>query len=306
MTRSPHSASPRSTNSSLPRRSLAFSQAGGLALLLALAAALGGCAKPSEEAPAATASAAPPAPALPPLTSAAPPEPTKSASPAPDSLPTPVAATASPPRALNQQQARPPEQHWKAAAPTEARQETAPLEKYGVVVAADRELRIPGPPGEMKVWIGNPDLKPTTGAGMQSGETLIPALSSTAKISPFAPGMEVEPKESACTQIDPTGSEVRFQLKATEPGSYKVGADVALYRSGDCSGLPIPKTTSTVQVEVTVNKDVIKNQRKSELVDATWDSFLGLWGNILALISATTLFLLRKQLFKWFGFTPKE
>jgi len=180
------------------------------------------------------------------------------------------------------------------------------LESYSVVVSADKEIRIPGPPGEMRVWIGSPTHKPTTAAGMHSGETVIPALSNTAKITPFAPGMEVVPKESVCERIDPTGSEVRFQLKPATKGTYKVGADVALYVSSNCSGLPIPKATSTIQVEVSVNTMAKIEQHGVEIAAETWKGFLAFWGKVVALIFALLLFLIRKRLFQWFGFKPKD
>lgn len=180
------------------------------------------------------------------------------------------------------------------------------LENYSVVLAADRQIKIPGPPGEMRVWIGNPRFKPTITGNMQSGESNLPALSDTAKITPFTPGMEVLPKESVCEKIDPTGSEVRFQLKPSAKGTYKVGADVALYSSSDCSGRPIPKTTSTIQVEVTVDTIAEIEQRGDEVAAETWKAFLEFWGKVIALIFALLLFLLRKRLFRLFKFKPKD
>lgn len=180
------------------------------------------------------------------------------------------------------------------------------LKDYAVVVAADKRINIPGPPGEMRVWIGTPHFRPATAEGMRSGETIIPALSDTAKITPFTPGIEVVPKESICEKIDPTGSEVRFQLKPLTKGTFRVGADVALYASNDCSGRPIPKTTSTVEVEVAVDVIAKIEQHGDEVAGETWKAFLAFWGKVVALLFALLLFLLRRHLYRWFGFKPKD
>lgn len=189
---------------------------------------------------------------------------------------------------------------------TQADGRNTKLENYSVVVAADRQIKVPGPPGEMRVWIGNPLIKPLITGDMHSGETILPALSDTAKITPFTPGMEVLPKESVCEKIHPTGSEVRFQLKPSAKGTYKVGADVALYTTSDCSGRPIPKATSTVQVEVTVDMIAKIEQHGDEVAAETWKAFLEFWGKVAALIFALFLFLLRKRLFKLFGIKQDE
>lgn len=191
----------------------------------------------------------------------------------------------------------------KAAEPT-SEKAARTLDDYAVMVSADETIRKPGHPGEMRVWIGDPQFKPATPVGMRSGETAIPAKSNTAKVTPFAPGIEVEPKESVCERIDPGGSEVRFQLKPVEKGVFKVGADVALYDSDDCSGAPIPKTAATVQVQVVVDVPAAVDNGVLEMLEVLWEAFLKFWGEAVALFFALLLFLLRKRLAKWFGFKP--
>lgn len=277
-----------------------------LLLALGIAGGLGGCSQKASE----PAASPPPVVAAPAPAPAPAPEPTAAPVPVPVENPPPVAVTASPPPepAPAIVKSTPPRvvEPGTVLFSQEEKAPAAALEQYSVVVSADEEIRLPGPPGELKVWIGNPAFKPAADQGMRAGETLIAALSTTAKVTPFAPGMQVEPAESSCLQIDPSGSAVRFKLIPPGKGSYKVGADVALYKSNDCSGLAIPKTAASIQINVTVNNAAIIDQHKDELVDATWDSFLGLWGKILALVSAAVLFLLRKQLSKWFGFTAKD
>ncbi len=178
------------------------------------------------------------------------------------------------------------------------------LDSYSVIVAADSEITIPGPPGEMTVWIGSEAAEPEFAPDKSVGQKDIPALSDTAKVTPYTPGIEVEPKESICEKIVPSGSEVRFQLKPSEAGSFNIGADVALYPSDDCSGTPIPKTAASVQVNVVVNRLKIIERGRDEIVAETWKGVLGFWKEFIALISALVLFLIRKKLYKWFGFKP--
>ena len=281
-----------------------------IAIAIAFSLFLGGCAVTSGDKstslsaqPGATPPQAASAPIdVPKSTAVLPREPSVSPMPAP----APSVTSSSSAADVDIQSRRPARRRYIMASQAGSNNEIENLESYSVVVSADKEIRIPGPPGEMRVWIGSPTHKPTTAAGMHSGETVIPALSNTAKITPFAPGMEVVPKESVCERIDPTGSEVRFQLKPAAKGTYKVGADVALYVSSDCSGLPIPKATSTIQVEVSVNTMVKIEQHGDEIAAETWKGFLAFWGKVVALIFALLLFLIRKRLFKWFGFKPKD
>lgn len=196
--------------------------------------------------------------------------------------------------------------YYRVASAPAAEKAAQSFDAYTVVVAADEKIRKPGKPGEMRVWIGDPQFKPVTAAGMRSGETAIPALGDTAKVTPFAPGIEVEPKESVCERIDPSGSEVRFQLNPVEKGVFKVGADVALYASPDCSGAPIPKTAATVQVEVAVDVPVVIETGLGQLLNELWEGFLKFWGEVVALFFALLLFLLRKRLAERFGFKPAE
>ena len=281
-----------------------------IAIAIVFSLFLGGCAVTSEDKstnlstpPGATSPQAASAPIdVPKSTAVFPREPSVSPMPAP----APSVTYSSSAADVDIQSRSPVHRRYVMASQAGSSNEIEKLESYSVVVSADKEIRIPGPPGEMRVWIGSPPHQPMTPAGMHSGTTVIPALSNTARITPFAPGMEVVPKESVCERIDPTGSEVRFQLKPATKGTYKVGADVALYVSSDCSGLPIPKATSTIQVEVSVNTMAKIEQHGDEIAAETWKGFLAFWGKVVAFIFALLLFLIRKRLFQWFGFKPKD
>lgn len=170
-------------------------------------------------------------------------------------------------------------------------------EEYKAVLAADPTIVVPGPPGRLRVWIGVPDYKPDFPINMQQASGMLPALGSRAKITPYAPAFTVEPKDGGCIRIDPSGSEIGFSLTPLreENGTFDVGADVQLYDTDDCSGIPIPKATKSLQVQV-----VVKHAKKFN--EVFWEMLLKFWGELLLLLFAVILFLIRKQLKKWVGF----
>lgn len=180
------------------------------------------------------------------------------------------------------------------------------LESYSVTVAANEQLTIPGPPGELRVWIGISSKAPRTQPGMSTETRELEAVGQTAKIKPFGLGIDTDPKESICERIDPSGSEVRFKLIPAKPGVFTVGADVELYNSNDCAGTALPKSAKSVQVSVKVDKGGVISQSTGELVGAAWKAFLDFWDKILFIFFALLLFLIRKKLYKLFGFESKE
>ncbi len=173
---------------------------------------------------------------------------------------------------------------------------------YRVKLAADPVLTIPGPPGQLIVWIGLPAYEPAY-PDLKTKIDTLPATGKTAKVTPFAPGFKVEPATSLCMRTNPRGSDVRFKLFPTGSGSFKVGADVALYESSDCSGAPIPKATTTLKVDVSVDGVKLTLKYLTELWDVFWSKLLKFWGEALALFFAALLFLFRNKLKKWLGYT---
>ncbi len=190
--------------------------------------------------------------------------------------------------------------------PLSVEQKNANLENYSVTVAANQQLEIPGNPGELRVWIGYSANAPTTQPGMATQTKSLEAVGETARVTPFTLGIDVEPKQSECEKIDPSGSEVRFKLLPTKVGSFTVGANVELYGSKDCSGPPVPKSAKSVEVTVRVNEVGAVTEGIVELADAAWKAFLTFWDKVLLLIFSLFLFLIRKKLAQWFGFKGKE
>lgn len=185
-------------------------------------------------------------------------------------------------------------------------QQKANLESYSVTVSANKQLEIPGPPGELRVWIGISSKAPGVQQGMTAETKELEAVGETARVTPFTLGIGVEPKVSVCEKIDPSGSEVRFKLIPIKSGAFTVGANVELYDSGDCSGIPVPKSAKSVEVKVSVDEVSVIKQAIVELVEAAWNAFLTFWDKLLLIIFALLLFLIRKKLFKWFGFKGDE
>lgn len=224
----------------------------------------------------------------------------------------PEKVASSPPEAAKPAQPAPPtagahapkKKYQAALAPS------ADLDKYSVTVSATQQIQIPGPPGELSVCIGVSGeascIQQPDQAGMATATEALGATGNTAKVTPYTLGIDVDPKESVCEKIVPSGSEVRFTLTPIKSGTFTVGADVALYDSADCSGAPVPKSAKSVAVNVSVNKTNVIKGGLQQLWKSTWNQFLTFWGTLVGIIFALILFLIRKKLYKWFGFKDKQ
>jgi|GEM_PF-1433874 len=177
----------------------------------------------------------------------------------------------------------------------------AKFDEYKVALGANALLKIPGIPGELRVWIGIKDYEPDFPEDMRQTSKTLPAVGGTAKVTPFAPAFEVEPNESICMKIHPSGSEIRFKLIPTKIGIFNVGADVYFFDSDDCSGAPIPKAATTLQVEVKVDTVGVIAKRTKELWEVFWKKIVNFWAAVLAFLFGVVLFLIRGQLKKWLG-----
>lgn len=189
--------------------------------------------------------------------------------------------------------------------PQPAKEPEAALEKYKVTLSVESTIKIPGPGGELRVWIGDPNVEPLPGVNMTASDVLLPALGKTAKVTPFAPAFTIEPKASMCIKVDPSGSVVRFNLVPKKEGRYKVTAEVQLYESNNCEGAAVPKSAATLDVIVAVDKEVVKQDRIAKFISTAWDKLLEFWGAALAAIGAGILVLFRKQLAKWLKIADK-
>lgn len=176
------------------------------------------------------------------------------------------------------------------------------LDEYTVVLGADEHMKIPGLPGVLRVWIGSSNFNPKFPSRMIQDETTVPAVGKSAIVEPFAPAFKIDPAETQCIKIHPSGSEVRFKLIPQKSGTFDVSANVYLFDSLDCSGPPIPKTAATLKVTVEVNQKEIFLEKVKDLWNIFWEKLLRFWGAFVALIFALILFLIRGRLKQWFGF----
>ncbi|WP_395400494.1 hypothetical protein ACHMW6_23880 [Pseudoduganella sp. UC29_106] len=179
---------------------------------------------------------------------------------------------------------------------------TLELEKYSVTVSANETLPMPGPPGELRVWIGDERLAPRVQPGMNTQTLALESRGETARVKPFALGLEVEPRESVCEKITPTGSEVRFALKPSKLGTFTVGANVELFGTPDCSGAPVPKTAKSVTVKVVVSPGNLAREKAGEAGEIVWKRVLEVVGGVAGIISVAVLWRVRKKIFKLFGY----
>lgn len=177
------------------------------------------------------------------------------------------------------------------------------FDEYRVVLAADKQMKIPGLPGELRVWIGNPNYQPIIPDDMAEANTTLPAaLGGWAKIEPHAPAFTLEPPATPCVKIDPSGSEVRFNLIPQKAGTFKVGASVWLFKSPNCEDSPVPKAAADLYVTVKVDKKVIVKEKGKELWTIFWEQLLEFWKAFLILLFGLILFLIRGKLKRWFGY----
>jgi hypothetical protein len=150
------------------------------------------------------------------------------------------------------------------------------------------------------VWIGAPQIKVSVDPGMTQDQSTIPAtIGDYAKITPIAPDFEVKnTSEEKCYEIHPSGSNVRFLLKPKMTGSYKVSANIEIFKASECTGTSIPKTSEILTVTVDVNTKKEISKRTHELWDIVWEKFVTFWGGLITLFFAVILFLIRRKIKK--------
>lgn len=181
--------------------------------------------------------------------------------------------------------------------------------RYRVILDADKQINVPGEAGALNVWIGDSTYEqPQEQEDKIRAKTLISNTKAKrwARVSPYGEAFTITPVEPiSCFEIDPSGSEVRFNLipKKSKSGVYTVGATVYLYGLSDCSDTPIPKFSADLKVSVLVNKKevakVIAYEKEGELWDVFWKGLMDFWGALVAVVFGTLLFMVRKKLKNW-------
>ena len=177
---------------------------------------------------------------------------------------------------------------------------------YKVILSVDSTINM-NESGMLHVWIGDTGVTVSISEGMVTDATTIPTdIGKYAKITPVAPNFEIESlTNNECHKIHPSGSEVRFILKAKSTGTYKVSANIELYEGVDCTGTSVPKTSETLSVIVQVNTKKEISKKMLSLGDIVWEKFLSFWGALTTLLFAAVLFLIRKKIKNKTGFDEK-
>ncbi|VAV83688.1 Chemotaxis protein methyltransferase CheR [hydrothermal vent metagenome] len=178
----------------------------------------------------------------------------------------------------------------------------AKFDEYKVKLGVDALMKIPGSVGVLRVWIGAPEYTPEFREGMSEVTGTLPKVGETARVKAFAPDFEIEPADSICIKLHPTGADALFELRPKKKGQFNVSAVVNLYESDDCSGAAIPRAVETLQVTVKVDTGKVAVEHAGEMWKVFWEKFLDFWGAIVALFFGLILFLLRGKLKKIFGF----
>ncbi|WP_055442318.1 hypothetical protein [Lacinutrix himadriensis] len=162
--------------------------------------------------------------------------------------------------------------------------------------------------GILQVWIGASNIEASFPEGMVQDQTMVPStIGSYAKITPVAPDFDVEYlTEDKCHKIHPSGSDVRFLIKPKMPGTYKVSANVEIYRTNDCNGASVPKTSKTLSVIVDVDTKKEISKKLQELLNIIWEKFLSFWGALIALVFAALLFAIKRRIKKKTDFDETE
>ena len=177
-------------------------------------------------------------------------------------------------------------------------------EEYNVVLGVTENMRIPGPVGELRVWIGSTSSQasfPTRLAQTVKSLFVSPEFIA-ARVEPFAPDFNIEPERTACIKLDSSGSEVRFTLTPIKTGTFYVAAQVELFTQADCSDSPFPKYSTDLEVLVSVGSEELAEERKNKFGAVFWEKLLDFWGALLALFFGLILFAIRGKLKKMFGF----
>ena len=176
------------------------------------------------------------------------------------------------------------------------------VEDFKVKLAVDSNLKL-GQTGDLRVWIGAAELERMFSKKLASSEATFPAsVGQSAEITPYAPDFELVGEPFKCTRIVRDGAEVIFPIRANKTGILKVSAIVKIFDTGDCTGIPVPKSVETISVEVIVDGKEVVTGKLGEMGTVLWDSFMSFWGALVALIFAALLFVIRRLVKKKSGY----
>lgn len=180
------------------------------------------------------------------------------------------------------------------------------LDGYTARVAATDHIELPGAKGMLSVWIGLAQNLPEADSGTASSTQSLGMRGQTATVTPFAPDFDVDPATTVCERVVPSGSIVRFALTPKHAGDLTVGANVQLFDSTDCSGIPVPKSTRTIHVQVEVCEMCYVKSGLATLGAETWKAFSHFWTWLLGVVFVTLSVLINRWRLRKFHIAKDE
>lgn len=178
---------------------------------------------------------------------------------------------------------------------------------YSVDLRATERLQMWGTPGQMRVWIGDPQYIPPKDEGMVEKTMPLGVTGQSARVAPFVQGeISVAPAEPTCGKLAPSGAEFLYTLTPRAAGHYTVGAKIDVFDTPDCSGPNTPKATRSIAVDVQACWWCLLAHAATELLTRAWHAFLEFWDKLLLVFFGLLLILLRKQIGRLFGLKPKD
>ena len=182
----------------------------------------------------------------------------------------------------------------------------ADLASYIARVSATDHIELPGSKGQLTVWIGLPQNLPQENTDTVSATASLGMRGQTATITPFAPDFEVDPASTVCERVVPSGSVVNFALVPKRAGELTVGANVQLFDSADCSGVPVPKSTSLIRVQVQVCRMCYVQSGLASLGLTAWKAFTQFWAWLLGVVFLTLGILINRWRRRRFHITKAD
>ena len=170
----------------------------------------------------------------------------------------------------------------------------ADLASYIAHVTATDHIELPGARGVLTVWIGLAQNLPQDESGTASATQSLGMRGQSATVTPFAPDFDVAPASSVCEGVVPSGSILHFALTPKHAGELTVGADVQLFDSANCTGTPVPKSTSVIRVQVRVCKSCYVESGLASMGQAAWSAFSRFWVWLLGVIFVTAAVLINR------------
>jgi hypothetical protein len=180
------------------------------------------------------------------------------------------------------------------------------LASYFAKVFGPKQLELPGTDGLLQVWIGLKTNLPGAGSSANSAIQSLGMRGQTAMVTPVAPDFTVAPANTVCVRLVPSGSWSNFTLTPKHTGNLTVGANVQLFDSADCSGIPVPESTAFVQVPVTVCTKCAAESGLASMWKTTWDAFSQFWAWLVGAFFLTIMVLLNRWRLRKFNISKDD